>query len=228
VDAAVLHPRKNGQASGVPGSADHRCWMCEDIHYPRPTGQPHPNCLRAAVPLPPRTFRSRKDFLKPIPPGDTVRASGADIKHEARIPCGDPGFSVFCCQGQMAYAMCCPSRMLLVPRSHEYPRTGWLLCVLSNEDRFSNPDIPSGRQWLWPFAIAGHDGRPAMAGIRFVAIERMRFVFMMFSGCGKRLSLLRSAIVLPEISPARRHALSHLWSFCRFADSNRVIEWGGV
>ena len=84
----------------------------------------------------------------------------------------------------MAYAMFCPSRMLLVPRFHEYPRTGCLPCVLSNEDRFPNPDIPSGRLWLWPFAIAGHDGMPAMAGIRFVAVERMKFVFMMFSGCG--------------------------------------------
>lgn len=29
---------------------------------------------------------------------------------------------------------------------------------------------------------------PAMAGIRFVAVERMRFVFMMFSGYGRRRS----------------------------------------
>lgn len=58
---------RTDRPAALPGSADRRCRMCEDIRYAQPTGQPHPNCSRASVPFSPRTFRSRKDFSETNP-----------------------------------------------------------------------------------------------------------------------------------------------------------------
>lgn len=56
-----------------------------------------------------------------------------------------------------------------------------------NESRESITILNSGRGRPWHFAMAAQDDKPAMAGFRLVAIEVMRFVFMMFSGCGRRV-----------------------------------------
>jgi hypothetical protein len=45
--------------------------------------------------------------------------------------------------------------------------------------------VDSSRVESWRNAMTAHDGVPVIAGFRRVAIELMRLVFIVFSGCGR-------------------------------------------